>query len=109
MKRIVATEKLQELNLPSESEFFAPLRSRNELVPLTFDLLDRRHCVPISRHGTIFCGTSGTVKFVSADTNRLKYLRYVDCSYRTTNKAIKEACHELGSNEGQLEAIQRKG
>ncbi len=43
MKRIVATEKLQELNLPSESEFFAPLRSRNELVPLTFDLLDRRH------------------------------------------------------------------
>jgi hypothetical protein len=41
-------------------------------------------------------------------TNRLKFLWYVDCSL-ANKEPIEEACYELGSNERQLEAIQRKG
>ena len=43
MKRIVATEKLQELNLPSESEFFRAAEISKRNGTLNFDLFDPRH------------------------------------------------------------------
>ncbi len=54
MKRIVATEKLQELNLPSESEFFRAAEISKRNGTLNFDLFDPDTCVPISRHSTTF-------------------------------------------------------
>ena len=43
MKRIVATEKLQELNLPSESEFFRAAEISKRNGTLNFDPFDPRH------------------------------------------------------------------
>ena len=69
MKRIVATEKLQELSL--ETEFFGPLRSRDGSGTLTALYSDPRHiCADSKTYTYLPGGTSGT-EIVSADHESL--------------------------------------
>ncbi len=106
MKRIVATEKLQELNLQSQSEFFGAAEiSRWEWYPHCSLFGSETH---MCRFQDIQLLSGGLREIGSADHESSQIL-LVCRLLRLSNEPIEEACYELGSSERQLEAIQRKG
>jgi uncharacterized protein YjbJ (UPF0337 family) len=106
-KRIVATEKLQELNLQSQSEFSGAAEISKMSGTHCSLFRSVTLCAVFKTYHYIPAALPGRVKLFQPITNRLKFLWYVDCC-RANKEPIEEACMNWDQMKGNWKQFKGK-